>query len=105
MSKNNVGSVSRLSVRIHLVLGCTGICGNQLKTFLKNNEIGVQWHRSYELIMALTSANQCSSMITMTIIDDNVVRMRPSDLIGKDNGGTKGVRLGQIVFGEPVSDQ
>ena len=79
--------------------------GTSHKNSFIKNLIGVQWHRSYELIMALTSANQCSSMITMTIIDDNVVRMRPSDLIGKDNGGTKGVRLGQIVFGEPVSDQ
>ena len=38
------------------------------------------------------------------IIDDDVVKMCPSDLIGCDNRGTKGVRLGHLVLGEPVSD-
>ena len=54
--------------------------------------------------MALTSANRCSSLVTMTILDDDVVRMYPSDLIGLDNRGTKGVILVQLVLGEPVSD-
>ena len=35
-----------------------------------------------ELIMALTSSTQCSSMIAMPIIDDDVVIMCPRDLIG-----------------------
>ena len=39
----------------------------------------------------------------MTIIDDDVVRMCSSDLIGCNNRGTKGVRLGQLVLGQPVS--
>ena len=43
-------------------------------------------------------------MRRMTILDDDVVRMCPSDLIGCDNIGTKGVRLGHIVPREPVSD-
>ena len=43
-------------------------------------------------------------MITMPILDDYFVRMCPSDLIGWDNRGTKGVRLGQKVLGELVSD-
>ena len=68
-----------------------------------NNEIGVQWHRNSELIVALISATQCSSMITMSILDDNVFRMCPSDVIAWDNRGTKGVRLGQKVLEEPVS--
>ena len=68
------------------------------------NEIGVQWRHNYELIMVLTSSIQSSSMITMPIIDDYVVKMCPSDLIGWDNRGTKGVRLGQKVIREPVSD-
>ena len=45
----------------------------------------------------------CSSLRTMPILDDEVVRMGPSDLIGCDNRGTKGVRLAQLVLGEPVS--
>ena len=40
----------------------------------------------------------------MPILDDDVVRMCPSDMIGWDNRVTKGVRLGQLVLGEPVSD-
>ena len=40
----------------------------------------------------------------MPILDDDVVRMGPSDLIGRDNRGTKGVRLGQLVLRELVSD-
>ena len=55
--------------------------------------------------MELKSDNRCSSMITMTIFDDGVFRMCPSDLIGWDNIGKKGVRLGQKVRGEPVSDE
>ena len=39
----------------------------------------------------------------MPILDDNLIIMRPSDLIGCDNKGTKGVKLGQLVLGEPVS--
>ena len=53
--------------------------------------------------MDFTSATRCSSLITIPIIDDDVVRMCPSDLIGWDNRGTKGVRLVQLVLGEPVS--
>ena len=44
-----------------------------------------------------------SSLRTMPIIDDDVVIMCPSDMLGCDNRGTKGVRLGQLVLGEPVS--
>ena len=54
--------------------------------------------------MALTSSKRCSSLITMPIIDDDVVIMCPSDMIVRDNRGTKGVRLGQLVLGEPVSN-
>ena len=54
--------------------------------------------------MVLTSANRCSSLRTMPILDDNVIVMRPSDLVGCDNRGTKGVILGQLVLGEPVPD-
>ena len=54
--------------------------------------------------MAFTSVTKCSYVITMPILDDDVVIMCPSDLIGRDNRGTKGVRLGQKVLGEPVSD-
>ena len=34
----------------------------------------------------------------MSIIDDDVVRMVPSDLVGLDNRGTNGVILGQTVL-------
>ena len=54
--------------------------------------------------MSLTSETQCSSMRTMPIIDDDVVRICPSDLIEWDNRGTKGVILGQKSPEEPVSD-
>ena len=54
--------------------------------------------------MALTPANICSSLRTMPILDDYSVMMCPSDLIGCDNIGTKGVKLGQLVLREPVSD-
>ena len=54
--------------------------------------------------MALTSANICSSLRTMPILDDDVVRMCPTDPIGWGNRGTKGVRLGQTLLREPVSD-
>ena len=63
----------------------------------------LQQRRNSELIIALTSANICSSLRTKPIIDDDVVRMFPSDMIGCDNRVTKGVRLGQLVHGEPVS--
>ena len=53
--------------------------------------------------MALTSANIRSSLRKMPILDDDVVTMCPSDMIGCDNRGTKEVRLGQLVLGEPVS--
>ena len=43
-------------------------------------------------------------MRTMAVIYDDAVRMGPSDLIGWDNRGTKEVRLGQRVVGEPVYD-
>ena len=55
-------------------------------------------------MMALTSDNICSSLRTMAILDDDFVIMCPSDLIGCDNRGTKGVRLGQLVLRGPVSD-
>ena len=53
--------------------------------------------------MALTSSNMCSYLRTIPILDDDVVRMCPIDLIGCDNRGTKGVILGQLVLREPVS--
>ena len=53
--------------------------------------------------MELTSDKICNSLRTMAISDDDVVIMFPSDLIGCDNISTKGVRLGQLVLGEPVS--
>ena len=54
--------------------------------------------------MALTSANICSSLRKMPILDDDVVIMCPIDIIGWDNRGTKGVRLGQTVLVESISD-
>ena len=54
--------------------------------------------------MTLRSDTQFYSMIKITIIDDDVVIICPTDLIGRDNIGTKGVRLGQKFLGEPVSD-
>ena len=46
------------------------------------NVIGVQCRRNYELIMVLTSDKICYSLIRIPILDDNVVIMCPSDLIG-----------------------
>ena len=40
----------------------------------------------------------------MPILDDDFVRMCPIDLIGLDNRDIKGVKLGQLVLGESVSD-
>ena len=54
--------------------------------------------------MELISANRFSSLKTMPIIDDDVVRTCPSDFIVCDNRGTKGVILGQLVLVEPVPD-
>ena len=54
--------------------------------------------------MALTSSNRCSSLRTMPILDDDVIRMCPSNLVRWDNRGTKGIILGQLVLREPVSD-
>ena len=54
--------------------------------------------------MEVTSANRYSSLITISIIDDDVVIMCPSDKIGRDNRGIKGVRFSKKVLGEPVSD-
>ena len=56
------------------------------------------------LIVALTSANICSSLRTMPILDYDVVIIFPSDLIGCDNRVTKKVRLGHLLLGEPLSD-
>ena len=104
-SKNQIGSECRVSVRVHSVLGCMGSCGNTLwKQLFFNNEIWLQWRRNSDLIMALISVNRCSSLRTMLILDDDVVRMFPCDLIGWDNRGTKGVRLVQLVLGETVSE-
>ena len=44
-----------------------------------------------------------SPLITIPILDDDVVIFFPSDIIGCDNIGTKGVILGQLVLGEPAS--
>ena len=54
--------------------------------------------------MELTSANICFSLRTMPILDNDFVIMCPSDLIGCDNRGTKGVRLVLLVLREPVSN-
>ena len=81
--KNKIGSECRLPVRVHSVLGRGGSCGNKLhKQIFKNIEIWVQCRHNYELIMALKSSNICSSLITTLIIDDDVIRMCPSDMIG-----------------------
>ena len=74
------------------------------KHIFLNNEIGVQGYRNSELIVSLTSATQCYSMRKFSILEDDIVRICPSGLIGIDNRGTKGVVLGQKVFVEPVSD-
>ena len=47
---------------------------------------------------------ESSSLRKMPILGDDFVRMRPSDMIECDNIGTKGVKLGQLVLGEPVSE-
>ena len=57
----------------------------------------LQWRCNCELIMALTSANICSYLRTMPILDDDVVRMCPSGLIGCDNRGTKRGQIGSSV--------
>ena len=57
-------------------------------------KIVVQLCCNYELVMSLTSATQYSYIITMPIIDDDIVRMCPSDIIGLDSIGKKVVRLG-----------
>ena len=54
--------------------------------------------------MVLTPDNRCSSFRTVPILDNDVVIMCPSDLIGYDNRGTQGVRLVHLVLGEAVSD-
>ena len=64
----------------------------------------LQWRQNSELIMALTSDNRCSSLRKIPIIDDDVVRMCPSGLIGFDNRGIKEFRLGHLVLVEPVSE-
>ena len=102
-SKIMNGSELRVSVRVYLVLGYTGSCGNMSRKRIFNDEKWLQWRRNSELIMALKSANICYYFRTITNIDDDVVRMCPSDLIGCDNRSTKGVRLGQLELGEPVS--
>ena len=70
----------------------------------KNFKKKLQYRRNCELIMVLTSANRCSSLRKFSILDDDVVRICPSDLIVCDNRGTKGVRLGHLFLREPVSD-
>ena len=40
----------------------------------------------------------------MPILDDNVVRIFPSGMIGGDNIVTKEVRLGQLILGQLVLD-
>ena len=54
--------------------------------------------------MEITSASQSYSMRTMPILDDDFFWMRPSDMIGWDIRVTQGVKYGQKVLGEPVSD-
>ena len=72
-------------------------------------QVGIFWDLKNHIflggqaIMALTPANICSSLRTMPIIDYDVVKMNPNDMIGCDNRGAKGVRLGQLVLGETVS--
>ena len=54
--------------------------------------------------MALISEKRLSSMRKISILDYDVIIMCPSDLIGWDDRGKKGVGLGQKILGEPVSD-
>ena len=54
--------------------------------------------------MALTSSKRCSFLRKIPILGDDVFIVFPSDMIGCDNINTKGVRLGELVLGEPVSD-
>ena len=54
--------------------------------------------------MALASSDKGYSLITISILDDDIVIIFPSYPIGSDNRSTKGVRLGQRIFREPVSD-
>ena len=84
-----IGSELRVPVCVHSVLDWTRICGNQPQNRFKI-EIGVQWCCNYELIMELASSTQRSSMRKMTIINDHIVRICPSDLIGWDNRGKNG---------------
>ena len=41
--------------------------------------------------MALTSSNRCSSLRIIPIINDDLVIMCPSDLVGYDNRGKNGL--------------
>ena len=66
------------------------------KTALNIYILGVQWRRNFELVMEVISANRWFSLIPTPIIDDDAVRICPSDMIGWDNRGIKGVRLGKI---------
>ena len=102
-SKNKKGSECRVSGRVNSVLGCTGSCGNMSRKQIFKKK-WLQWRCNSELIMSLTSANIYSSLRKMPILDDDVVIMYSSDLIGWDNRGTKGDILGHLVLGEPVSE-
>ena len=51
----------------------------------------LQWHRNSELITEITSANICYYLRTTTIIDDNIIIMCPSDIMGWYNRGKKGL--------------
>ena len=53
-----------------------------VKTVFFNNEIWVQLRRNSELVVALTSANRCSYLRYIPIIDDDVIRMCPIDMTG-----------------------
>ena len=105
LSRNKIWLEFRVPVRVYSLLSFTGSCGNQTqKQILNSNEICVQWCRNSELIVVLSYDTQCSVMNKMPIIDDDVVKMRPSDLVRRDNRGQKGVILGQKYLREPVYD-
>ena len=77
-----------------------GLIDSSVKNGASGLLFGAPGHHS----VRIGARGDSSSLWTMPILDDDVVRMWPSDMIGWDNRGTKGVRLAQTILREPVSD-
>ena len=78
-------------------LGDVGLYRKVITIIYSYNDVAIWTHHGTYISQHMFSLRKTP------ILDDDAVIMCPVDMIGCDNRGTKGVRLGQLVLREPVS--